>query len=178
MPDVHSDSTIEGAPDGGGDEGVVGGPTLTLRPGLVFRVLGPVLVTVGLLGAAAGVLPALVLAVIGIALLATWFPQITVNDHEIVIRRVISREVVRFDAMDEVRLRRVPFGPKHALRRTYRFGRFSTTPIRLRLMRNDDTIAQVTVVFWEGWPGLVRYLLSIPTITSDSRTRGRLDRYS
>lgn len=177
MPDVRSDSTIEAAPDGGGDEGVVGGPTLTLRPRLVFRVLGPVLVAVGALGAAAGVLPALLLAVIGIALLPTWFPLITVNDHEIIVRRLTSSAVVPFDAMDEVRLRRVPFGPKHAIRRTFRFGPFSTTPIRLRLMLDDFTITQVTVVFWDGWPGLVRYLLSIPTITSDSRTRGRLDRY-
>jgi len=129
------------------------------------------------LGAAAGVLPALFLAAIGIALLAAWLPRITVNDHEIIVRGVISSAVVPFDEMDEVRLRRVPFGPKHAMRRTFRFGPFSTTPIRLRLMQDDFTLAQVTVVFWDGWPGLVRYLLSIPTITSDSRTRGRLDRY-
>ena len=44
-------------------------------------------------------------------------------------------------------------------------------------MHDDITLAQITVVFWDRWPGLVRYLLSIPTISSDSRTRGRLDRY-
>ena len=44
-------------------------------------------------------------------------------------------------------------------------------------MRDDETLSQITVVFWEGWPKLARYLLSIPGIDSESRTRGRLDRY-
>lgn len=38
-------------------------------------------------------------------------------------------------------------------------------------------MAQITVVYWGGWAGLVRYLLTVPGITADSRTLGRLERY-
>ena len=85
MPDVRSDSKIEAAPTDGGLDGAVGGPMLILRPRLVYRILGPLLLTCGVLGAAAGTMPALVLAVIGLALLPTLLPRITVNDREITI---------------------------------------------------------------------------------------------
>jgi hypothetical protein len=115
--------------------------------------------------------------VVGLLLLVTWLPRLTVNDHELTVRRVTSTATIPLASIDEVRLRRVPCGPRHALRRTFRLGPFSTTPIRLRFIRADVTLNQITVAYWENWAGLVRYLLSIPTITSDSRTRGRLDRY-
>ena len=71
---------------------------------------------------------------------------------------------------------RVPFGPPRPPHRSYRVGRFSTTPIRLRIV-GDDEMIQLTTVVWDSWPALVRVLLTLPDVQSDSRTRGRLDRY-
>jgi len=177
MPELSADPTIEVTPVDGRDTGVVDGPTLTLRPRLFFRVLGPALIVIGLLGVAAGFLAAALLAVVGIVALVAWVQRIVVNDREIVIRGLTTSTTLPIGSIDEIRLRRVPFGPKHALRRTFRAGPFSSTPIRLRFICAEVTLSQITVVYWEGWAGLVRYLLAIPTIDSDSRTRGRLDRY-
>ena len=126
---------------GGRDTGVVDGPTLTLRPRLAFRLLGPALIVVGVVGAAAGFLPAAVLVPWSGSLrssrgcIGSWS-----NDREIVIRGLTSSTTLPISSLDEIRLRRVPFGPEHALRRTFRFGPFSSTPIRLRFMHTEDTL--------------------------------------
>jgi hypothetical protein len=71
----------------------------------------------------------------------------------------------------------VPFGRPRVPRRTYRFGRFSTTPIRLRVLVSEEYVVQLTCVWWEGWAVLTRFLLTVPGVTADSRTLGRLERY-
>ena len=177
MPDVRSDSTIEATPLGGRDEGVAGGPTLVLRPRLVVRLSGPFLIVVGIVGAVAGFPLALILSFIGLFGLVAWVPSVSVDEREIRFRGVFGTDTIPLTGIDEVRLRRVPFGPKRPGGRNLRFGRFCSTPMRLRVMEKDITLAQITVVYWEGWANLVRYLLSIPTIGSEGRTRGRLDRY-
>ena len=177
MTDVRSDSTIEAAPVDGEDSGAAGGPMLTLRPRLALRSVGPILIVLGLSGLAAGFVAGVLLAAVGLAALVAWVPRVSVDDQEVRIRGVVRAETIPIDTIDEVRLRRVPIGPKRPARKTYRFGRFCSTPLRLRVMRDDETLSQITVVFWEGWPKLARYLLSIPGIDSESRTRGRLDRY-
>ncbi len=177
MPDLRSDSTIEATPVGGRDEGVAGGPSLVLRPRLVVRLAGPFLIVVGVVGAIAGFPVALVLSFIGLLGSVAWVPSVTVDDREIRFRGVFGTDTILLTGIDEVRLRRVPFGPKRPGGHNLRFGRFCTTPMRLRVMEKDITLAQITVVYWEGWADLVRYLLSIPTIGSEGRTRGRLDRY-
>jgi hypothetical protein len=177
MPDVRSDSTIEAAPVGGSDPGAAGGPMLTLRPRLAFRSAGPILIVLGLGGLVAGFPAAALLALVGFIALVAWMPRVSVDDRELRIRGVVRTETIPLATTDEVRLRRVPIGPKRPARRNYRFGRFCSIPLRLRVMQNETTLFQITVVFWEGWPKLARYLLSIPTMESDGRTRGRLDRY-
>ena len=177
MPDLRSDSAIEATPVGGRDEGVAGGPSLVLRPRLVLRLAGPFLIVVGIVGAIAGLPVALVLSFIGLLGLVAWVPSVTVDDHEIRFRGVFGTDTIPLTGIDEVRLRRVPFGPKRPGGRGLRLGRFCTTPMRLRVMEKDITLAQITVVYWEGWASLVRYLLAIPSIGSEGRTRGRLDRY-
>ena len=62
-----------------------------------------------------------------------------------------------------MRLRRVPFGPPRPPHRSYRFGRFSTTPIRLRII-GDEEMIQLTAVLWANWPALVRVVLSLPGV--------------
>ena len=177
MPDVRSDPTIAAAPIGGRDEGVAGGPSLVLRPRLVFRLAGPILIVVGIVGAVAGFPVALVLALIGLVGLMAWVPSVSIDDREVRFRGVFKTDTVPLTGIDEVRLRRVPFGPKRPGGRNVRIGRFCSTPMRLRVMEKDITLAQITVVYWEGWANLVRYLVSIPTISSEGRTLGRLDRY-
>ncbi len=177
MPEVRSDSTIEAAPVGGGDAGVVGGPTLNLRPRLVFRLVGPVLLVAGAAATAAGYPQAFVVVLLGLVALAAWVPSVSVDDREIRFRGLLGTDTIPLTGIDEVRLRRVPFGPKRPGGRNFRFGKFCSTPMRLRVMENEITLAQITVVYWEGWSKLARYLLSIPSINSEGRTRGRLDRY-
>lgn len=155
----------------------VGGPALTLRPRLVVRIVGPILIVLGLAGFAAGFPAAMLLALVGFTALVAWVPRVSVDDRELRIRGVVRTKRIPLAAIDEVRLRRVPIGPKRPSRRNFRFGRFCSIPLRLRVMKNEETLSQITVVFWEGWPKLARYLLSIPAIQSDGRTRGRLDRY-
>ncbi len=177
MPELSADSTVAPAPVVAPDNRPASGPTLTLRPRLVFRLAGPLLIVLGVAGVAAGYLAATAIAVIGVFGLVAWLQRVSIDEHQVVIRGVRSSTTLPIDAIDEVRLRRVPFGPKHGLRKSYRFGPFSSTPIRLRLIRADVTLVQLTAVYWEGWAGLVRYLLAVPAIDSDSRTRGRLERY-
>ena len=177
MPKTRSDSTIEATPVGDDDTGAVVGPTLTLRPRLVLRLIGPVLIVAGIVGLAAGAVPAIALSVVGFIALVAWVPSVSVNDREVRFRGVLRAETIPLSSIDEVRLRRVPLGPKRPGGRNYRIGRFCSTPMRLRVMERDITLSQITVVFWEGWPKLVRYLLSIPAITAEGRTLGRLDRY-
>jgi hypothetical protein len=177
MPELSADPMIEVTPVGASSTGVVDGPTLILRPRLVFRLAGPVLIVVGALGAAAGYLAAALIALVGIVAVVAWVHRIVVNDREIVIRGLTSSTSLPIRAIGEIRLRRVHLGPKHALHRSFRFGPFSSTPMRLYFLGiGGDTLARITVVYWDGWAGLVRYLLAIP-IDSDSRTHGRLERY-
>jgi len=177
MPELSADPTVAPAPVVTPDNRAETGPTLILRPRLVFRLVGPVLIVAGAAGVAAGYLAAAAIAVLGVFCLVAWLQRIVVDERQVVIRGVRSSTALPIGAIDEVRLRRVPLGPKHGLRKSYRFGPFSSTPIRLRLIRADVTLAQLTAVYWEGWAGLVHYLLAVPTIDSDSRTRGRLERY-
>ena len=92
-------------------------------------------------------------------------------------RGITSTTVIPIRRVREVRLRRVPFGPPRPPHRSYRIGRFSTTPIRLRIIGDEDEMIQLTAALWADWPALVRVCLTVPGVQSDSRTRGRLDRY-
>jgi hypothetical protein len=88
----------------------------------------------------------------------------------------VGTTVIAYADVHEIRLRRVPFGPPRPPHRSYRIGPFSTTPIRLRIIGDEDMI-QLTAVVWANWPTLVRVLLTVPGVQSDTRTRSRLDRY-
>jgi len=177
MPELSADPMVRATPVSGRDDVAANGPRLILRPRLIFRLLGPVLIVAGVLGAAAGFLPAIFIALLGVVSLIASVQWIAVDDRQVVIRGLGSSTTIPIVSIDEIRLRRVPFGPKKPMRRTSRFGPFSSTPIRLHFIRAEDTLAEITVGYWEGWAGLVQYLLAVPTIDSDSRTRGRLDRY-
>jgi hypothetical protein len=101
---------------------------------------------------------------------------VEVGDDVVRARGIVGTTVIPYGDVREVRLRRVPLGPPRPPHRSYRIGRFSTTPIRLRIIGDDDMI-QLTAVLWASWPALVRVMLTLPDVQSDSRTRGRLDRY-
>ena len=177
MPDVQSDAKVETAPLRGRDDGVNPGPVLIIRPRIALRVAGPTLFAVGALSLAADFLAGGVLVLAGLALLVAWIPRIEADATEIRIRRLRGSEAIPLATVDEIRLRRVPFGPPRPVRRNYRIGRFCTTPIRFRIICKEITLVQITVVWWDHWPKLVRYVLSLPNVGSDGRTRGRLDRY-
>jgi hypothetical protein len=163
-------------PAGGRPPGVVGGPVVIFRPRVVFLVLGPLLLLGGVAVVASGTVIGVALVIVGLALLAAWRPRIEVGHDVVRARGLVGTTVIRCDDIHEVRLRRVPFGPPRPPHRSYRIGRFSTTPIRLRIVGGEDMI-QLTAALWSDWPALVRVVLALPGVQSDSRTRGRLDRY-
>jgi len=146
------------------------------RPRVLFLVLGPLVLLGGVAIVAAGSAAGVVVAIVGAVVSLSWRPRIEVGDDAVRARALVGTTVIPYDEIREVRLRRVPFGPPRPPHRSYRIGRFSTTPIRLRIIGVDDMI-QLTVGLWSDWPALVRVVLSLPGVESDSRTRGRLDRY-
>jgi hypothetical protein len=146
------------------------------RPRVIFLVLGPLLLVGGVAIVAAGTVAGVAVAVVGATMSLSWRLRIEVGDDIVRSRGLLDTTVIPYDEIREVRLRRVPFGPPRPPHRSYRIGRFSTTPIRLRIIGADDMI-QLTAVLWANWPALVRVVLVLPGVESDTRTRGRLDRY-
>ena len=152
-------------------------PVVVLRMHRWLRFVGLGLVVGGLAAGALEVTPAFGIAALGLGVCLTWVPRLELDAHQLRVRRLRGSVTVPIDDIDEVRLRRVPIGRLRPVHRSYRIGRFCTTPLRLRVMHAQEPLVQLTVVAWARWPVLVRYLLSRPDVASDSRTRGRLDRY-
>ena len=150
---------------------------MIFRPRAALLVAGPVLVLAGVaLALAVSSVVGVGVTVLGVLCLPAWRYRIEVGNDVIVARGFVGATEIPFGDVREVRLRRVPFGPPRPPHRSYRIGRFSTTPIRLRIIGADDMI-QLTAALWASWPALVRVVLNLPGVESDSRTRGRLDRY-
>jgi hypothetical protein len=127
---------------------------------------------------AAGVELGAVAVVLGMLLVPlAWLPRIEVGPDALHYRGLGRRRDVALDAVTAVQLRRVPLWRSHAPHRSYRIGRLSTTPIRLRVLCGPDRAAQLTVVWWDDWPRLVRLLMGLGHVASDSHTRSRLDHY-
>jgi hypothetical protein len=161
----------------GGRPGVAGGPVVIFRPRAALLVAGPLLVLAGVaLGAVVSTVVGVAVGALGVLCLPAWRYRIEVGNDVVLARGFVGATEIPFGEIREVRLRRVPFGPPRPPHRSYRIGPFSTTPIRLRIIGDDDMI-QLTAALWASWPALVRVVLSIPGVESDSRTRGRLDRY-
>jgi hypothetical protein len=148
------------------------------RPRAALLVAGPLLVLAGIALGAAAAAPVVgaAVAVLGVVCLPAWRCRVEVGNDVVLARGFVGSTEIPFATVREVRLRRVPFGPPRPPHRSYRIGPFSTTPIRLRIVGDDDMI-QLTAALWASWPALVRVVLSIPGVEADSRTRGRLDRY-
>jgi hypothetical protein len=164
-------------PEGGRPPGVAGGPVVIFRPRVAFLIGGPLMLLGGVAVLVLGSPPAgVVLVALGAVVALSWLPKVEVGDDLVRARGLVGSTVIPYADIHEVRLRRVPFGPPRPPHRSYRIGRFSTTPIRLRIIGSDEMI-QLTAVLWGNWPALVRVMLTLPGVQSDSRTRGRLDRY-
>jgi hypothetical protein len=177
MDDVHTEPMTEPVRGGGGPAPATDGPTLVIRPRLFLRLLAPVLLAAGFAGLARGSPLAAVLLVPAVALALLWLVRVEADGRELRftgLRRAVTVPIVDIDA---VQLRRIPYGPHRPPTHTYRFGRFATTPIRLRVLRREEHVLELTIAWWQSWPVLVRYLLSVPGVTADSRTRGRLERF-
>jgi hypothetical protein len=146
------------------------------RPRVALLIAGPLLLAAGGAILAAGSIAGSALVVLGVLISLSWLPKVEVGDDVVRARGIVGTTVIPYADVREVRLRRVPLGPPRPPHRSYRIGRLSTTPIRLRIIGDDDMI-QLTAVLWASWPALVRVMLTLPEVQSDSRTRGRLDRY-
>ncbi len=173
----HGPITPEMAAPPRSDTNVGGGPTLVLRPRIALRWTGLGLVFAAVLGMTTASPAWVGLLLPGALLSLTWWPRLEVDIQEIRYRGVRRRATVPVRAIEAVQLRRVPFRPAHGPTHTYRVGRVASTPIRLRIQCGAETPIQLTVLWWQGWPLLVRYLMTVPEVAVDSRTRGRLERY-
>jgi hypothetical protein len=159
-----------------GTPGVAGGPVVVFRPRAALLAGGPLLLLAGIALAVAVAPAGAAVAVVGAVVSLSWLPKVEVGNDVVRARGVVGTTVIPYGELREVGLRRVPFGPPRPPHRSYRIGRVSTTPIRLRIVGADEMI-QLTAALWANWPTLVRVMLSLPGVQSDSRTRGRLDRY-
>jgi hypothetical protein len=160
----------------GGRPGVAGGPVVVFRPRAGILIAGPLLLAAGIVVLVAASPIGVAIALVGAMLTFAWLPKVEVGDDVVRARGLVGSIVIPYDEVREVSLRRVPFGPPRPPHRSYRIGPFSTTPIRLRII-GDEEMIQLTAAVWADWPALVRVVLGLPGVRSDSRTRGRLDRY-
>jgi hypothetical protein len=176
MSDPSPASGVAITSSGGRVSGVTDGATTTFRPRLALRLAGPAVVALGLGAIGLNLVLGVVVMLAGALLCVAWVPKVDCTRSFVRYRGPLETMTLAFADVSEVRLRRVPFGRPRPPGRTLRFGRFSTIPIRLRVVAGEEMI-QLTVVFWGDWGDLVRAMLAIPGIESDARTRGRLDRY-
>lgn len=176
MGDPSTANGAEVTPVGSRDTGVSGGPTLVFRPRLALRLTGPVLALIGMSVVATGSLLGVVLVALSGVVFLNWIPRVELDARRLRYRGIRAVVEIRLDREIELRLRRVSYGPPRPPHRVYRAGRFASAPIRLRVTAGEDRV-QLTIAWWDGWPALVRALLTVPTVSTDSRTRGRLDRY-
>lgn len=159
-------------------------PTMVLRPRIQWRVAGPALILFAFLVLAVGRLSliplafALVVLVIAFAFLPALWERIEVGPTTVRYRTWRGHRTVAFSDVDTLRLRRVPFLLLRGLRRGYKFGRYWSVPLTLRLLHEDEVLVELRCGWWNGWRELARYVVvSCPDIDLDSRTRGRLERY-
>jgi hypothetical protein len=157
-------------------------PALVMRPQLGWRVMGPGLILLAVVLVAVGrvlaVPVAFVLAAAGAALLPAWWDRIEVSGSTIVKRAWRGRYTVTVGDVDAMGLRRVALPALRFLPRGYRFGRYWTIPLTLRLLTGDTILLELRCVWWRSWRELARFLVRTqPALDMDGRTRGRLERY-
>lgn len=154
------------------------GVTLVLHPHRAIQAAGPACLALAAVGIAAGAVAAVLLVPVGLVLLPALVQRVEVDGRSIRRRGVRGWEdPVGLDSVIVLRLRRIPWPGLERIRRAYRWGRFCSVPLRLRLASAERVVLQLNVVWWSGWSALARYLAMRPTVQSDGRTRIRLERY-
>ncbi|MBM3674408.1 MAG: hypothetical protein FJW88_05540 [Actinobacteria bacterium] len=152
--------------------------TLVLHPHRAIQAAGPACLALAAVGIAAGAVAAVLLVPVGLVLLPALVQRVEVDGRSIRRRGVRGWEdPVGLDSVIVLRLRRIPWPGLERIRRAYRWGRFCSVPLRLRLASAERVVLQLNVVWWSGWSALARYLAMRPTVQSDGRTRIRLERY-
>jgi hypothetical protein len=153
-------------------------PQFVVRPALVWRAAGPALIVLGLLGTVVRGPLLLVLVVAGAALLPLWVVHVECDGVSIRRRRLRGWDPpLPVSEIVALRLRRAPFALIAQWRRSFRFRHYSTVPLRLRLHTSRGVALDLTVVFWDGWHRLARFVRSQPDIEIDRRSQARLDRF-
>jgi hypothetical protein len=157
-------------------------PALVLRPQLPWRALGPGLILLAVALVAVGRLRAVpfafVLVVVGAGLLPAWWDRLEVGETAIVRRAWRRHCTIAVADVDGMGLRRATLPALRFLPRGYKFGRYWTIPLTLRLLAGGDVLLELRCVWWSNWRELARYIVTtVPDLELDSRTRGRLERY-
>jgi hypothetical protein len=137
-----------------------------------------VLVVVGLLGAVALTPVLAVLAVGGLCLLPLFVVCVECDGATIRRRGVLGWEdPVAVADIVALRLRRAPFSAFARSRHSFRFGHLCTVPLRLRLHTTRGVALDLTIVWWEGWVSLARFVRAQPGVEVDRRSAARLERF-
>jgi hypothetical protein len=159
-----------------------GAPALVLRPKLQWLAAGPGLILLALLLLGAGRLRAaplaLLLGALGAVFLRAWWDRVDVGETRITRRGWRHRRPIAVEHISGFGLRRVPVRLLRALPRGYRFGRFWSLPLTMRLLAGEETLLELRCAWWGNWRELTYFVIStVPGIELDGRTRGRIERY-
>jgi hypothetical protein len=143
------------------------------------RVIGPVVVPLGLLVTAFSAKVGVAVLVVGAVGLLALIPMVEVTERSVRYRGLLGGVEIDLDEITDVRLRRVALGPPRPPRpsgRGLRVGPLAHKPIRLRIVGADETI-QLTVGLWHRWSDLVLRVFTVTGMEPDARTAARLERY-
>jgi hypothetical protein len=159
-----------------------GTPALVLRPQAQWRAVGPGLIVFALLLVAVGRLRAVpvafVLGVAGVAFLTAWWDRLDVGATTVLRRSWRGRQKIALADVDTLRLRRVHFALLRWLPRGYKFGRYWSIPLTLRLLSGERALLELRCAWWSDWRELTRFVIAAcPDVDLDGRTRGRIERY-
>jgi hypothetical protein len=153
-------------------------PVVVLQPKLAARVGAPASVLMLIMVAFTATPAFLVLLLAAVPLTIASFGRIEVTEQTIRRRTWLGwQPVIRLDDIVGVRMRRAKVAGIEALRRGYGVGRSSTMPLVLRLASAEGSVFSITVMWWDGWRELARYVGCLPQVRVGSRTRHRLTHY-
>jgi hypothetical protein len=101
-----------------------------------------------------------------------------VSESTIVRRAWRGHRTVAVADIDGMGLRRATLPVLRFLPRGYKFGRYWTIPLTMRLLAGGEVLLELRCVWWSNWRELARYVVTtLPDLDLDSRTRGRFERY-
>jgi hypothetical protein len=139
---------------------------------MAFPIMGAGLLTLAVAGAALIGTGLLLFVVPAVALLATQRLCVVVDGTTIRRRGLLGwHGPFRLDDVSALRVRRMR--RSSPMRRSW-----PAAPLVLRIWVFDDPVVRMTVMFWNGWPALARFVGSLESVDVDTRSRKRIAQHT